>query len=104
MKVVLVPCTGRLDPLHLLKAFEGGVDGIYVAGCMEGDCHFLSGNLKAKKRVAYLQKILEEAGLEKDRVRMFNISASDGPGFACAAEMMTEQIRKLGANPIRELK
>ncbi|MEW6327557.1 MAG: hydrogenase iron-sulfur subunit [Thermodesulfobacteriota bacterium] len=100
VKVVLVPCTGRVDPLHILRAIEDGADGVYVAGCLEGDCHFLEGNFKAKKRVAYVQRILSECGVEATRVRMFNIAASDGPGFAEAAIIMTETIRALGPNPL----
>jgi len=100
VKVVLVPCTGRVDPLHILRTIENGADGVCVAGCLEGDCHFLEGNFKAKKRVAYVQRILSEAGVEGARVRMFNIAASDGPGFAEAARIMTETIRALGPNPL----
>lgn len=85
---------------HILRAIEYGADGVCVAGCLEGDCHFPEGNLKAKKRVAYVQRILNEAGVERMRVRMFNIAASDGPGFAEAARMMTETIRVLGPNPL----
>lgn len=96
----MVPCTGRVDPVHLLKAIEGGIDGIYVAGCLEGDCHFISGNLKAKKKVAYVRNLLEDCGFEKDRIMMFNISASDGPEFARAAQLMTEKIKELGPNPL----
>jgi F420-non-reducing hydrogenase iron-sulfur subunit len=68
---------------------------------MEGDCHFLTGNLKAKKRVAYIRKMLDEMGLEQDRVQMFNIAASDAPEFARVAKAVTEKIRALGPNPIK---
>ena len=101
IKVILVPCSGRVDPVYLLHALEQGADGVYVTGCMEGDCHFLTGNFKAKKRVAYIRKMLDEMGIEQDRVQMFNIAASDAPEFARVAEMMTEKIRALGPNPIR---
>jgi len=59
IKVVRVPCTGKVDLLHILKAFESGADGVYVAGCLEGECHFLTGNLRAKKRVMYAKGLLE---------------------------------------------
>ncbi|MEW6258381.1 MAG: hydrogenase iron-sulfur subunit [Thermodesulfobacteriota bacterium] len=100
VKITQVPCTGRVDIIHLLKAFEDGADGVYVAGCMEGDCHFVSGNLKAKKRVAYVQKTLEEIGIEPDRIDMFNLSSAMGPRFAEIAIQMTERIRKLGPTPL----
>lgn len=100
VRIVNVPCTGRVDMLHLLKAIEDGADGVYVAGCHEGECHFQNGNLKAKRRVAAVKKILEEVGLEPERVEMFHVSASDGPGFAAAARQMTERIRGLGPSPV----
>jgi coenzyme F420-reducing hydrogenase delta subunit len=68
---------------------------------MEGDCHFLTGNYKAKKRVQYIREMLDEIGIERDRVQVFNISASDAPEFARVADMMTEKIRALGPNPIK---
>ncbi len=95
-----MPCTGRVDVIHLLKAIEDGADGVYVAGCLEGECHFLTGNLKAKKRVQYVKKVLEELGLEPERVEMFNLSAGEGPRFAEIAKEMVERIEKLGPSPI----
>ncbi len=101
IKIILVPCSGRVDPVYLLRALEDGADGVCVTGCMEGDCHFLTGNIKAKKRVEYIRNMLDEMGIEQDRVQMFNISASDAPEFARVAKMMTERIRALGPNPIK---
>jgi F420-non-reducing hydrogenase iron-sulfur subunit len=101
IKIIQVPCTGRVDMLHLLKAIEEGADGVYVAGCMEGECHFLEGNLKARKKVIAVQKLLAEAGLQPERVRMFNLSSAMGPRFAEIAEEMTETIRCLGPSPIQ---
>ncbi len=96
VKIVLVPCTGRVDELHILRAFEKGADGVYVAGCEEGSCHFESGNLRAKRRVARLKLLLQEIGLEPERVEMFHISASQGGLFAKVARKMTEKIGRLG--------
>ena len=96
VEIILVPCTGRVEIHHILEAFENGVDGVYVAGCEEGSCHFSVGNLKAKKRVAYVKTLLEELGIDPDRVEMFHISASQGPLFAKVASEMTENIRRLG--------
>jgi coenzyme F420-reducing hydrogenase delta subunit len=101
VRIVNVPCTGRVDMLHLLKAIEDGADGVYVAGCHEGECHFRNGNLKARRRVAAVKEILKEVGLEPERVEMFHVAASDGPGFAAAAREMTERIRRLGPSPVR---
>lgn len=96
VKIVLVPCSGRVDPLHLIHALEKGADGVFVAGCREGDCHFETGNIKAKKRAAYVRGLLEEMGIEPERVEMFNIAASDAPKFVQVARTVTEKIRHLG--------
>ena len=100
--MISVPCTGRVDVIHLLKAIEEGADGVYVAGCLEGDCHYVSGNLKARKRVGQVKEILTELGLEEERVEMYNLSAAQGPRFAEIAREMTEKIRNLGPSPIRQ--
>ena len=101
IRVVRIPCTGKVDLLHILKAFENGVDGVYVAGCLEGECHFLTGNLRAKKRVMYAKKLLEEVGISGERVEMYNLSAAEGARFAQIAREMTDRIRALGPSPIR---
>jgi len=101
VKVVRVPCTGKVDLLHILAAFENGADGVYVAGCLEGECHFLTGNLRAKKRVMYAKGLLEEVGISGERVAMYNLSAAEGARFAGIAREMTDRIRALGPSPIR---
>ena len=98
--VVKVPCTGRVDVLHILRAFERGVDGAFVAGCLEGSCHFLEGNLQAKRRVRYAKQLLDDIGVGGDRLEMFNLSSSEGPRFAQIAVEMTERIRNLGPSPV----
>ncbi len=98
IRIIQVPCTGRVDIVHLLKAIEDGADGVYVAGCLEGECHFLTGNIKTRKKVAYVKKTLEEIGIEPGRVEMFNLSSAMGPRFAEIAREMTERIAALGPN------
>jgi coenzyme F420-reducing hydrogenase delta subunit len=102
VKIVKVPCTGRMDIIHMLKAFENGADGVYLAGCLEGECHFLRGNLRARKRVAQVQALLNECGIGGERVAMYNLSSAQGQRFAEIAREMTEKIRALGANPIKK--
>jgi coenzyme F420-reducing hydrogenase delta subunit len=102
IRIVRIPCTGKVDVRFLLEAFEKGADGVYVAGCLEGDCHFLTGNLRAKKRVALAKRILEETGIGGNRLEMYNMSAAMGPRFAEVAREMTERIRKLGPSPIKQ--
>lgn len=101
IKIIQVPCTGRVDVIHLMKALEEGADGIYVAGCLEGECHFINGNLKVKKRVHSVKKIISAIGLEPERVEMFNLSSAMGLRFAEIALEMTEKIKKLGPNPVK---
>ena len=101
VKIIQVPCSGRVDILHLLKAIEDGADGVYVAGCLEGECHYLTGNLKAKKRVHYVKRVLGEIGIEPERVEMFNLSSGQGPRFAEIAREMVERIQALGPSPVR---
>jgi len=102
VKVVRVPCTGRVDVLLILRAFESGVDGVYLAGCLEGECHFLRGNLRAKKRVEYVKALLEEVGLGAGRIEMYNMSSAQGQRFAEVAREMTERIRALGPSPVKK--
>jgi F420-non-reducing hydrogenase iron-sulfur subunit len=102
VKVVKVPCTGRVDVLSMLKAFEAGADGIYIAGCLEGECHFLKGNLRAKKRLQYLKKLLAEVGIEPERAEMYNLSSAQGQRFAAIATEMTNKVRALGPSPIKK--
>lgn len=101
IKIILMPCTGRVDILHLLKAFEGGADVVFVAGCLEGECHYLTGNIQAKKRVAKLKKDFAQLGLEPERLEMFNLSSAEGPRFAAIAQEMAERAYKLGPSPVR---
>jgi F420-non-reducing hydrogenase iron-sulfur subunit len=102
VKVLRVPCTGRVDVIHILKALENGADGVYLAGCLEGECHYLVGNLRAKRRVGYAKQLLDECGIGADRVSMYNLSSAQGQRFAEIAREMTEKIRQLGPNPVKK--
>ncbi len=101
IRVIRVPCTGKVDVIHILRAFEKGADGLYVVGCMEGDCRFNQGNLRARKRVEQAQLLLDKIGIGGERVHMYNLSSGEGPKFAEYAVEMTEKIRELGPNPIK---
>jgi F420-non-reducing hydrogenase iron-sulfur subunit len=104
VRIVKLPCSGRVDIIHLMKAMENGADGVYVAGCLEGDCHYQVGNLRAKKRVGFVKQILEQIGVGGERVAMYNLSAGQGPRFAEIAREFTEIIRKLGPSPLKTAK
>ena len=101
VKIIRVPCSGKVDAIHIMKALEMGADGVYVAGCLEGDCHFKNGNIDAAKRVTYIKKLLDEIGIGGERVEMILMSAGMGERFAQTAADMTEKIRKLGPNPVK---
>ena len=101
IRMIKLPCTGKLEVIHVLKALEAGADGVYAAGCLEGQCHYLEGNLWARKRMGHVKRLLEELGMDPARVEMFNMSSSMGPEFARTALEFTERIRRLGPNPVR---
>jgi F420-non-reducing hydrogenase iron-sulfur subunit len=101
VEVILMPCSGRVDIIHLLKAFEAGADAVFVAGCHEGEYHYLTGNIKAKKRVNKLKKELAQIGLEPERLEMFNIGSAEGPKFAAICREMSERAHKLGPSPVK---
>jgi len=101
VKIIRVPCSGKVDSLHIMKAFEKGADGVYVAGCLDGDCHFRNGNDKATRKVAHMQDYLKEIGIEPERLEMVKISAGMGERFAQVATEMTEKIRNMGPSPIK---
>ena len=101
VRMIKLPCTGKLEVIHLLKAIEAGADGVYAAGCLEGECHYLKGNLWARKRVNHVKDLLAEVGIEPERVEMYNMSSAEGAKFAAAATEFTERIKQLGPSPIR---
>jgi coenzyme F420-reducing hydrogenase delta subunit len=101
VRVLRLPCTGKLEVNYILAAFERGVDGVIVAGCLEGGCHFLEGNLRAKRRVQRARQFLKEIGLEPERLEMFNLSSAEGPRFAEIVTTMVERLKRLGPSPLR---
>ena len=101
VRIIEVPCTGKVDIIHLLQAFEYGADGVIVVGCMEGDCHYQRGNLYAKTRVKRAQEILDKVGLNGERVAMFNLSSGMGGRFAEIVKEMTDKILELGPSPVQ---
>lgn len=98
--IIRLPCTGRVDESHLLAAFENGADGVMVAGCLEGTCHFLMGNYRARERVQRVAKILEDIGLGGKRVQMYNLSAGQGAIFVEFVREFVDLINNLGPSPV----
>jgi len=103
IRIIRVMCSGRVDPLFILEAFKDGADGVLVAGChLPSDCHYINGNYKAKARVMLLKKVLEDFGIEPERLRLEWVSASEGDRFASVVRDMVEQLKKLGPSLIRK--
>ncbi len=101
IRIIRIPCTGKIDAIHLLRSFEKGADGAYVVGCLEGSCQYVTGNLQARKRVEQVQKTLDAVGVGGERVQMYNLSSGEGTLFAEYAKEMYDKIKELGPNPIK---
>ncbi len=96
VRIVRVMCSGRVDPQFVLKAFAAGADGVLVAGCHPGDCHYSEGNYKTMRRMALLRKLLDQMGIEPERFRLEWVSAGEGPKWVQVANEMTEDVKALG--------
>jgi len=96
VRIIKVPCTGRIDIIHLLRSLEKGADGVFISGCLIGECHFMNGNVRATKRVAHAKEILKKIGIEPERIEIYYNSASMGIQFAQTCTDFTEKIRNLG--------
>jgi len=96
VKVIRVPCSTRVEPAFVVKAFQSGADGVLILGCHPGDCHYIEGNYKTMRRIPLLKKMLAQFGVEEERVRLDWVSASEGEKYASLINDMTEKIRALG--------
>ncbi|MDD3994409.1 MAG: hydrogenase iron-sulfur subunit [Dehalococcoidales bacterium] len=99
IRIMRVMCSGRVDPVFILKALQSGADGVLILGCHPGDCHYTSGNYKAMRRMEMLKKLAEQMGIEDDRIRLDWVAASEGDRFAEIIKDMTEKVKKLGPFP-----
>ena len=96
VRVIRVPCSGRVNPLYIVKALQNGVDGVLVSGCHPGDCHYISGNLVARRKFALLKNFLEYLGIEPERIQFSWVSASEGGRFAALVEKVVKDIKAIG--------
>lgn len=100
VRVIRVPCSGRVDPLYIIKALQEGADGVLVSGCHPGDCHYISGNLVARRKFSMLKNFLAYLGIEPGRVQFSWVSASEGGRFAALIEKVVADVKKLGPRTI----
>ena len=103
IKSIRVMCSGRVDPVFILEALKKGADGVLVAGCHPGDCHYQSGNYKTNRRIKLLKKLLAEMAIDPQRVRFEYVSASEGAKFATIVTEFVDELKKMGPNPIKEV-
>jgi len=102
VRIIRVMCSGRIDPVFVLEAFKDGADGILVAGChLPSDCHYLSGNFKAQRRIFLLKRVLDQFGIEPERLRLEWVSASEGDRFATVIREIVSDVKKLGPSPLK---
>lgn len=101
VEIVRVPCAGRIETIYLLKALEKGADGVMIFGCFEENCQFLRGNLRAKGRLLYAQRMLEKIGLEKERLEICHLATNSGIKLVEALNRKSEELKKLGPNPVK---
>ncbi|MFC1932709.1 hydrogenase iron-sulfur subunit [Chloroflexota bacterium] len=102
VRIIRVMCSGMVDPIYILSAFEGGADGVLVTGCKPGDCHYISGNLKAEEMIRRLKEVVHILGLEGERLKLKWISTSEGIIFARTVAETVDELKKLGPSPFRK--
>ncbi|MDD1743355.1 MAG: hydrogenase iron-sulfur subunit [Methanomassiliicoccales archaeon] len=98
VQIIPVPCIGRVDVLHMLQAFREGADAVFLAGCLEKNCHHLYGNLEAGKKVDQARRILDSLGIEGERLELFNVASNQGREFKESVDIMIERVERLGPN------
>ncbi|NPV53181.1 MAG: hydrogenase iron-sulfur subunit [Firmicutes bacterium] len=99
VEIVKVPCTGRVEVIDILKALEGGADGVIVLGCFEEACHYLTGNVRAKKRVGYVRRLIRDIGIEEDRIQFFHLAPDMDARFSRIIEEFSRQVENMGPGP-----
>jgi len=100
LTILKVPCSGRIDPLFIMKGLQMGFDGVMVSGCHPGDCHYQTGNYRARRRIALIKKFLEYMGVPEERVQASWVSASEGAKFAQVVADVVENVKAVGPNSL----
>ncbi len=102
IRLVRMMCSGMVDPKYVIKAFLEGADAVLIGGCWPGDCHYINGNMKARRRIALIKEIMQQYGIDEDRLWLRWIAASEGNMFAETVEDMVKIVKKLGPSQVRE--
>jgi F420-non-reducing hydrogenase iron-sulfur subunit len=102
VKIIRMMCSGMVDPKYVVKAFLEGADGVLIGGCWPGDCHYINGNLKARRRVALLHEVTDQFGIDRERLWLRWVAASEGNMFSQIVDEMSGKLREMGPNPLRE--
>jgi F420-non-reducing hydrogenase iron-sulfur subunit len=100
LRMIRVMCSGALEPSYILEAFQKGADGVFIGGCHPGDCHYIGGNYKTRRKVALTKRVLSQLGMEPQRLKLEWVSAAEGQRFAQVITDFTEELKKLGPNPL----
>lgn len=105
VRIIRVPCSARVDPQFILKALQNGADGVLVSGCHPGDCHYIHGNMVARRKFSVIKKFLEHIGIETERVQFSWVSASEGSRFAALMNSVIDDVKRVGpsARLVKEL-
>jgi len=101
VKIIRMMCSGMVDSKYVIKAFLEGADGVLIGGCWPGDCHYIDGNMKARRRVALLHEVIDQFGIDRERLWLRWVAASEGNMFVEVVEEMTRKLREMGPNPLR---
>jgi len=102
LRMIRVMCSGTIDPLYILEAFQKGADGVFIGGCHPGDCHYMAGNYKTRRRVSLVKKLLSQLGVSPQRIRLEWLSAAEGQAFAHVVTDFTEKVKELGPSPLNQ--
>lgn len=102
LRMIRVMCSGAIDPVYILEAFSKGADGVFIGGCHPGDCHYMAGNYKTKRKVTLTKRVLSQLGLESQRLRLEWVSAAEGQRFAQVVADFIKEVKDLGPSPLNQ--
>jgi len=102
LRMIRVMCSGTIDPLYILEAFQKGADGVFIGGCHPGDCHYMAGNYKTRRKVSLVKRLLSQLGVSPQRIRLEWVSAAEGQAFAQVVTDFIEKVKELGPSPLNQ--